>query len=60
MQERQLIDAIRALNPSAQVEFLAQFSRSDLADYLRRLQDVQERRLQIHSNHRLGKLRLAS
>lgn len=47
MSKRQLIDAIRDLNPTAQLPFLTQFEESDLQAYLRRLQDTIGERIRI-------------
>ncbi|OPX24824.1 MAG: hypothetical protein B1H04_01370 [Planctomycetales bacterium 4484_123] len=41
MTKRELIDEITHLNPSAPPAFLAEFEPEDLAEYLRRLRDVQ-------------------
>jgi len=43
MNKRQLIDAIQLANPTATETFLSQFDAPDLAQYLARLKDVQER-----------------
>lgn len=49
MSKRQLIDNIRALNPTAEPQFLAQFEESELQEYLEHLQDAQSKRPQIFS-----------
>ncbi len=41
MTKRELIDQIRRLNPTAQVEFLASFCEEDLMAYLRQLRDLE-------------------
>jgi hypothetical protein len=47
MNKRQLIDGIRQLNQTAQPEFLLQFDEESLDQYLRHLQNAQEKRLKI-------------
>jgi hypothetical protein len=47
MAKRQLIDDIRQYNPTAQPQFLAQFSEADLEQYLGRLREVVAKRLLI-------------
>jgi hypothetical protein len=49
MNKRQLIDAIRACNPSATESFLGQFDEDALQQYLNRLEDAQRRAPQIRS-----------
>jgi len=49
MTKRQLIDEIRQINTSAQVEFLSQFQEPDLQQYLEHLQDALRRRVHIAS-----------
>lgn len=41
MTKRELIDAIRELNSTAQPEFLASFEEDDLRDYLQQLREVE-------------------
>ena len=43
MDKRQLIEAIRQLNPSATIAFLEQFDAAALEQYRARLADTQER-----------------
>jgi hypothetical protein len=40
MSKRELIDCIREINKGAKPEFLADFSREDLNDYLENLMDL--------------------
>jgi hypothetical protein len=40
MNKREVIDAIRRLNPSAGSEFLARFGEAELVKYLQQLQSV--------------------
>ena len=40
MTKREVIDRIIEINPSAKPEFLAEFSRESLAEYLQHLTDV--------------------
>ncbi len=40
MSKRQIIDAIRQMNPTARAEFLAGFCERDLLQYLEHLQEV--------------------
>ena len=40
MSKRELIDCIREINRSAKPEFLANFSKEDLSDYLEHLMDL--------------------
>src|SRR4051794_41033072 len=47
MNKRQLIDGIRQLNQTAQPEFLLQFDEEALDQYLKHLQNAQEKRLKI-------------
>jgi hypothetical protein len=47
MNKRQLIDGIRQLNQTAQPEFLLQFDEESLDQYLKHLQNAQEKRLKI-------------
>ena len=47
MSKRQLIDEIRDLNPTASIEFLAQFNEADLTAYLGNLKSASEHRLRI-------------
>ena len=47
MSKRQLIDEIRVLNPTAQLQFLAQFKEEDLQAYLTNLQSANLNRLRI-------------
>jgi hypothetical protein len=47
MSKRQLIDEIRTLNTTAEVQFLAQFDDTALKEYLDHLQAAQDRRLRI-------------
>lgn len=47
MNKRQLIDGIRLLNQTAQLEFLTQFDEASLDQYLRHLQNAQEKRLKV-------------
>ena len=49
MTKRQLIDEIRRINTSAQIEFLAQFEEPDLKQYLEHLEDALRRRVHIAS-----------
>jgi hypothetical protein len=49
MNKRQLIDGIRQINPTARLEFLAQFDDEALQQYLRHLQKAQEKRLKVAS-----------
>ena len=49
MTKRQLIDEIRRINTSAQVEFLAQFDDADLRQYLEHLEGAMRRNIQIAS-----------
>lgn len=48
MNKRQLIDAIRAHNPTASERFLKQFEEEELARYLDNLEGAAERRRLIH------------
>ncbi len=41
MTKREVIEAIRKLNPTAQPEFLAEFSENQLAQYLEQLLHIQ-------------------
>jgi hypothetical protein len=47
MNKRQLIDGIRQLNQTAQPDFLAQFDDEALQQYLRHLENAQEKRLKV-------------
>lgn len=47
MNKRQLIDEIRLLNSTAQVQFLAQFDESALKHYLDHLQAAIDKRIRI-------------
>lgn len=47
MNKRQLIEAIRAANPSATEQFLQQFDEQSLQQYLNRLEDAARRAPQI-------------
>ena len=47
MSKRQLIDEIRAFNPTAHPQFLLQFDESALKQYLEHLQSAQGKRLRI-------------
>ena len=47
MEKRQLIDAIRELNPTATEAFLQQFADADLDRYLVRLKDASARSIRI-------------
>ena len=47
MNKRQLIDAVRQLNQTAQPEFLAQFDDDALRQYLDHLQSAFDKRLKI-------------
>lgn len=47
MEKRQLIETIRAFNPSATVAFLEQFDADALEQYRARLADTQRRAPQI-------------
>ena len=47
MSKRQLIDAIRELNPTAGLPFLSQFEEGELQDYLERLRDVVSQQIRI-------------
>ena len=49
MEKRQLIETIRAINPSASVPFLEQFDADALEQYRARLADTQRRTPQIAS-----------
>jgi len=49
MTKRQLIDEIRRINTSAQVEFLAQFEDADLQQYLEHLEGALRRNVHIAS-----------
>jgi hypothetical protein len=61
MSKRQLIDEIRTLNATAQVQFLAQFDEAALAQYLEHLRSAQNKRLRIGGwVRRQPKLRMVS
>jgi hypothetical protein len=61
MPKRQLIDAIREFNPTAQPQFLAQFEEADLQEYLEHLRSAQAKRIQIKSwVRKVGQLRKVS
>ena len=47
MDQRQLIEEIRQLNPTATAHFLQQFEDEALAQYLEHLQAAKERRVRI-------------
>jgi hypothetical protein len=47
MSKRQIIDAIRELNPTAEPTFLAQFDDGDLAQYLQHLRDARAKHVRI-------------
>ena len=47
MNKRQLIDAVRQLNHTAQPDFLAQFDEEALQQYLEHLSTAQEKRLKV-------------
>ncbi|MGE5607826.1 MAG: hypothetical protein ACM359_01100 [Bacillota bacterium] len=47
MSKRQLIEAIRDLNPTAQLPFLSQFEEGELHAYLKRLQETIGERIRI-------------
>jgi hypothetical protein len=47
MNKRQLIEEIRQLNQTAQPDFLAQFDDDALHQYLRHLENAQEKRLKV-------------
>ena len=47
MNKRQLIEEIRQLNQTAQPEFLAQFDDESLQQYLRHLENAQQKRLKV-------------
>jgi hypothetical protein len=47
MNKRQLIEEIRQLNQTAQPEFLAQFDDDALHQYLRHLENAQQKRLKV-------------
>jgi len=47
MSKRQLIDEIRAFNPTAHPQFLAQFDDEALRQYLDHLKSAQNQRLRI-------------
>ncbi len=47
MNKRQLIDAVRQLNQTAQPDFLAQFDEDSLRQYLEHLQSAQDKRLKV-------------
>ena len=61
MSKRQLIDAIRALNVTAQATFLTQFDEAALKQYLTHLESAQSKQVRINSwNRPLPKLRMVS
>jgi len=62
MSKGQLIDEIRALNPTAGEQFLAQFEEDALAQYLDHLKSAVSHSLRIHGWVRRpqGQRRLAS
>ena len=51
MSKRQLIEEIRAFNPTAQVEFLEQFDDAALKQYLESLQAAQNKRNNDNYHH---------
>jgi hypothetical protein len=59
MNKRQLIDEIRGRNPTAQEDFLEQFSEQDLREYLASLEAAQAKLLRAQADVP-GPLRLAS
>ena len=61
MSKRQLIDEIRAFNPTAEVQFLQQFDEKALSEYLDHLQMARERSVRIRSwSRRTSTMRLVS
>jgi hypothetical protein len=61
MPKRQLIEAIREFNPTAQPQFLAQFEEAELQEYLDHLRSAMERKIQIKSwVRKVGELRKVS
>ena len=62
MDKGQLINEIRAINPTAQPEFLEQFDASDLQQYLDHLKGAQRRDIRISgwSRKPTSKVRMAS
>lgn len=49
MSKTETIEAIRKLNPSARPDFLAEFSMTDLHDYLRQLEDLPEQEIDVET-----------
>ena len=61
MSKRQLIDAIRVFNATAQASFLAQFDEAALKQYLTHLESAQSKQVRITSwNRPRPKLRMVS
>ena len=62
MEKRQLIEAVRRLNPTATVAFLSQFDAPALRQYLHRLEDTHRRQPQIKAwvRRRSEELRMVS
>jgi hypothetical protein len=60
MSKRQLIDAIRNLNPSAPMPFLSQFEEGELQAYLARLKEIESNRIQFGPALTQAKVRVAS
>lgn len=44
MTKRDIVDQIRRMNPTAEVEFLSRFSEEDLLAYLHQLQELEVNR----------------
>ena len=61
MTKRQLIDEIRAFNPTAQPRFLQQFDEKALSQYLDHLHSAQKRAVRLRSwSRRRDGLRMVS
>ncbi len=55
MQKSQLIQAIQALNENAESQFLEQFNETDLAEYLKRLEEASQRNIHLKTWSRPSK-----
>jgi hypothetical protein len=60
MNRQQIIEAVRAHNPTAREQFLAQFDEQALQQYLQHLKAAKHRGVRIHGWVRKSKMRMAS